>query len=66
MVINHCHPHYTSDPQALDMAKCVRQFNSPHVITTVEEFMADINNTDVIRVVLSFPLPQKTIPSPFK
>ena len=66
MVINGCHPHYTSNSQVLDMAKCVRQFNSPHIITTIEEFMADINNMDVIWVALCFPLLQKTILLPFK
>lgn len=54
------------DPHILDMALRVEAFDKPFVLTTVDEFVSDIVNTEVVRVALGFPLPQHTAPSPFE
>ena len=48
------------------MALLVADFLKPHVDSTVQEFMDDIMNKMVSRVVLGFPLPQYCLPWPFK
>ena len=46
--------------------RATTSFNKPHVLTTVKEFVGDIENTKVTRVSLGFPLPQYTAPWPFE
>ena len=48
------------------MRERAKDFSKPHVHTTVEQLVKDINNPKVMRVALDFPLPQLTSPSPLE
>lgn len=43
-----------------------RNFSFPYVNTTVREFLRDIDNPDIVRVALDFPLAQLSMPYPFE
>ncbi|KAG6374579.1 hypothetical protein JVT61DRAFT_3933 [Boletus reticuloceps] len=49
-----------------DMRERSKKFNNPHVNTTVESLIKDINNPKVMWVVLNFPLPQLGAPNPLE
>ncbi|KAG6369037.1 hypothetical protein JVT61DRAFT_15614 [Boletus reticuloceps] len=49
-----------------DMRERSKKFSNPHVDTTVESLIKDINNPKVMRVALDFPLPQLSAPNPLE